>query len=445
MNLWVRRAGLIFGLALFIFACDEPGEINLGLNPDQQNYVTGSVEIPIGVSVGLAESYLVSDTATSTGALLIGRHTDSIFGTVRAEAYAEPWLYEEKLSVGEDAEITSVQLSLILNAFYGYEEGVTGAQRFSVHELTEQIDKERSSSKDKYEYESEPLTEFELQLDSLVSSRTLTKSLSLDFGARILEKFSEVDTVKNDGYIHEFFKGFAFVPDDENDMLFNIDPRQFSTRLTVNYKASNVADTSFHLTFVSNLSYNVEADFTGTELEVLTPGAQPVATTGKGYLNAFSGVYSELDLSPIFALRDSIGPLVINRAEITFGSVPIDSLYPQSAAIDVFNKVLIPYFDQFPFFNPDQILLSRFGNGYLFRMERRANSENKVITYPFPSLEGYLQTVIKVPEVFENELKLVLIPSGYGRSFGRLVFDKDKIKFKLYYSYLKSTSSSTTD
>lgn len=442
MNLWVSRIGLIFGLALFIFACDEPGEINLGLNPDQENFVTGSVDIPIGVNVGLAESYLVSDTATSTGVLLVGMHTDSIFGSVRAEAYAEPWLYEDSIQVSEGAEITSVQLSLVLNAFYGYEEGITSAQKFSVYELTEQIDEERSSSADKYEYESERLTEFEFQLDSLVSSRTLSKSLPLDFGERILEKFAEVDTVKNDGYIHEFFKGFAFVPDEQNDMLFNVDPRQFGTRLTFIYKTNNVADT-FHLTFVSNLSYNIEADFTGTDLEVLTPGAPPVATTAKGYLNALSGVYSELDLSPIFALRDSIGPFVINRAEITFGTVPVDTLYPQSAAIDVFYKRNIPYFDQFPFFNPDQILLSRFGTSFLFRMERRINNDDKVITYPFPSLEAYLQSVVKVSEAFENELKLVLIPSGYGRSFGRLVFNKDNIKLKLYYSYLKNPSSST--
>ena len=51
MKLWVKQTGLILGLALFIFACEEPGEINLGLNPEQENFVISSVEIPVGVAV----------------------------------------------------------------------------------------------------------------------------------------------------------------------------------------------------------------------------------------------------------------------------------------------------------------------------------------------------------------------------------------------------------
>ena len=49
MILWAKRTGLILGLALFIFACDESGQIGLDLDPERGRFLAKYTEIPLDI------------------------------------------------------------------------------------------------------------------------------------------------------------------------------------------------------------------------------------------------------------------------------------------------------------------------------------------------------------------------------------------------------------
>ena len=92
-TLLVKRIGLILGLALLIFACEDPGEIGLELNPENGLFVAKYQDVPLDNSVILYEK-IVSDNATridsfnninSGGRLLVGSFENQQFGKLNSK------------------------------------------------------------------------------------------------------------------------------------------------------------------------------------------------------------------------------------------------------------------------------------------------------------------------------------------------------------------------
>ena len=88
MILWVKRLGLIAGLAFFIFACEETGEIGINLDPERGGFVAKYVEIPLNVSVIQVDTLLTSNRER----VLISRVEDPDFGFVKTNAFSRLYL-----------------------------------------------------------------------------------------------------------------------------------------------------------------------------------------------------------------------------------------------------------------------------------------------------------------------------------------------------------------
>jgi hypothetical protein len=101
MTLWDRRFRLILGLAFFTFACEEPGEIGLELNPENGSFVAKYSEIPVANSIIQYEDIL-SDNSTrinnvtqqpfSGGRMLTGSYSTQDFGKFQSKTFSSLYL-----------------------------------------------------------------------------------------------------------------------------------------------------------------------------------------------------------------------------------------------------------------------------------------------------------------------------------------------------------------
>ncbi|MCK5277175.1 MAG: hypothetical protein KAK04_01535, partial [Cyclobacteriaceae bacterium] len=127
MTLWDRRFGLILGLAFFTFACDEPGEIGLELNPENGTFVAKYSEIPVANSI-IQHEDIFSDNSTrinnitqqrfSDGRLLTGRYSTQDFGKFQSKAFSSLYLGSFGFK-GDDFIFDSLVLSIKVDYLYG--------------------------------------------------------------------------------------------------------------------------------------------------------------------------------------------------------------------------------------------------------------------------------------------------------------------------------------
>ncbi len=464
MNLLDKKTGLILGLALFLFACEEPGEIGLNLSPNTGDFIISSIEIPVTASVGITEPYLVSDTtrqyfnndtiisALNHRIISVGKKTDSDYGNIELTGYCDLVSKSDTLKVPETYTYIESEISIITKNYFGIGP-VYKNQILRIHELDEEVQVENYVST-KYAYKDTPLAELTLDVDTsyLVSSKIFNTILPDEFGKRILDE-AKANLITNKN-LKDYLKGFAFVPDQDNNLLFQIDPKFYESNLTIRFNNGS-QDDSLVFFFSNRPSYSSEVDYTGTELAGLIEN-QPSDVPNNIYLNSVNGTFMEMDLTAIQELKDSIGPMVINTAELIIEDVEVDSLYPISSSftLNAFEKR--PEFD----FSRQSYFLYQFSNGtyndtnlFLYRFDmsltRYAESRNKGLLYVSntvqnkykpvdrnPAFVDFIQDIVATDSRVE-EAKYYLFMDSFGKSFQQLRFNKENIRLKLYFSYLR--------
>lgn len=443
MNLWVKKTGLILGSALLIFACEEPGEIGLDLNPEQERFVLSSVEIPVDVSVGWAEPYLLYDQEDrGLGAINIGKRSDLRFGTVQLEGYSQLVVSRDTVKLPANAAYYKTSVSLYVTNLYVDTADFQREQVVRLHELTEEMDSVNYSNTS-YAYDPEPLGEVKFHLDSMVNGLTARADLSDELGMKIFEELK--DSLLTTADLGKIIKGVAFVPDESNNMLFSLLPfDEITTGIEVQYISGSDTSSARYL-FEGIHSYRVQSDFTGTELAGLQQGGTPANDLEYGYLGAASGLYSTLDFSPVLALRDSLGKMVINNAQVHFFEDALnDSTYKTPTTIFAFDNNANFKLENVSFFgiNLNQgayINSDKIGHAFRFALGAGLDKDkNRIYTIAsqYAGFNNYIQNLVsgKLPE---DQAKLIITPSAFGRSFHELAFNKNAVRLKIYFSYLK--------
>ena len=467
MNLLVKKTGLILGLALFLFACEEPGEIGIQLSPDAGDFVVSSMEVPIKASSGIAEPFLVTDTLTRVigkdttitalnhRLISVGKYHDDYFGTIEATGYCGLVLRGDTSKVSPSAVYKETEISILTKNFFGVGP-VYQNQFLSVYELEDTITIENYSSS-VYPISDNALGEITMDIDTsyLINNKVFTSFLSDEFGERIFNAAKE-DTITNFN-INEYVKGLAFLSDVNNELIFQIDPNFFESNITIRYTEGSSED-SLVFFFTRRPTYSIERDFTGTELVGLSENV-PSDMTQNIYLNSMNGAFMELDLTAVQALRDSLGPMVINTAELYFEDAYVDSLYRVSSGITLNAYEATSDFDfaRQSFFKTGSAS-SEFYTGinisqYRFSMSisRDQDNRNNALVYVSstvaneytpasgrsPAFIDFIQSIVATNSKVENA-KYYLFLDTYGKSFQQIRFDKDKIRLKLYFSYLRN-------
>lgn len=456
MTLWDRRFGLILGLAFFTFACEEPGEIGLELNPENGTFVARYDEIQIPTSVIEYEDIL-SDNSTridkltqrpiTGGRLLTGDYSTQDFGRFQSKAFSSLYLSASGFNPGDSAVLDSLIFSIKVDYLYGEQGNFIGNKRILVHELDEEIKIDSVYlTKNSTSYIEEPIGEFNFDISSFDSIRVdtvFTTRLSDELGQRFLDKaITDTLTYNNNIAFRKFFDGIALVSDEVNGVVAGIHAENTSTFIQLYYH--DLEDTS-SFTYImqgwdslgvniTRYYNNITLDKSGSPIEGIPDFHTDFQTSnGLSYIQASSGIFTKLNIGTYLDFLDTIDHLVINRAELI---IPVenynDYLEPSgSGSIDLYITDINNKFVEVTDTIRNSITYVTAGR-ILFSKE---DSENK--GQFVGNVTDYIQSLTS--STSSDTLLLVGQSSLWNSviNVNQMVTIKDDIQLNVYYSTLK--------
>jgi hypothetical protein len=366
-TLSARTHWLIIGLVFSLFACEDPGEIGLNINPENGVFVARYVEIPIESKV-VQHRDIISDNTTRIdrtrtkrpvdevtieGRFLVGKMTTPETGEMRSTAYTGLYLNSIGFTGVDDANNAYTFDSLKMFARVEYYSGsnLSSSQKIRIHELLDSlIIDSLYLTRSEQAYNAQVLGTFDMDLtsfDSTVVDTVYSVRLADELGQRFMDEVQR-DTMafSSNPEFRKFFYGFAFVPDESNDVIAGIHAESNSTFVRM-YFHSALDTTS--LDFIFDNGYNEQGDLlnkyfnritlnkSGTPVDVITDYYREYETNDAySYIQGSSGILTKLDMSAFFQLQDTVASLVINRAELT---VPVKAFQPTlvpSTSLDLY-------------------------------------------------------------------------------------------------------------
>lgn len=440
MNLWVKKLGLISGLALLFFSCEDPEEIGLELNPDAGKFKSAYAEIPVQVGQIQAEPYFVTDTVTSAdisnqtfpslSKLIIGRSVDQDFGTTKATAFTQVELTGDSIVINEDATLATIELKLLVNDIYGQSPTFGEEQIFYVHELNEEID-DISTSDDQYQMSSQPLAQFSINSDSAIMDTVVYVTLPDSLGQRFIDNAKDESNghFRNNENFTKFFKGLAIVPDENNTLLMEVSPGSQNSYLRLGYDDSEGGDSLYFNMANANRSNYIESDRTGTPISNINSTNEPDFSLDKLYLKAGLGLMGYVNINDIYNIKDTAQGFVVNRAELVIDEeLDFDTLKWVPTSLSVYLAR-----DDFNFKNLSLPWRVSSFYSYQFNASDTTRAINHYLTPSSVNLAAYFNSMVATQE----EPALYITPSPYATSVAQTILDKKNLKLRLYFSYLK--------
>jgi hypothetical protein len=461
MTLWDRKFGLIIGLALFTFACEEPGEIGLNINPENGTFVSRFFEIPLENTIVQHED-IFSDNATridvssqdpvSDGRFLVGKFSNPDFGTLEATAYSAFNLSKFGF---KSAGFTYDSLVMHIRVDYLYGSNFLGNKRISVYELTEELKLDSLYlTKNSTPYSIDPVGEFNFDVslfDTTFVDTVYTTRLSDELGMRFFDR-AQTDTMtyQNNGEFRSFFNGLALVPDENNGMVASIHAESSSTFMRLHLH--DAEDTTFFdfivegyiidTIYVENDTlykgvnitkyYNsIKLDKSGSPIAGI-PGYYTDFETDNEltYIQGSAGVFTKLNFNKYHEFLDTVKNLVINRAELVVPVAPYNDYIDPSVSLSLYltdenNGFVINETDSLKlrYQTYGRVTYSEFSN------ENRGEYTGDITSYIQELTSGAI-----------DDTFLFLGQPGLENSVltvNQTAIEKDKIFLRVYYSSLK--------
>ena len=485
MNLWVNRLGQLamLAVALFFFSCEDETSL-LGFKNPTSTFDLRYVEIELDTRQLLDTNLRSSNLyyGGETNRFLLGQFNDPAFGQITGSTYSQ-YLILDYAKLPEGAQLKSGELNLTFDFYlYGYpDEEVWYDQTLTVYPLLDSLNERR---KREYHFgrevaydEANPLGTLEFQLkkedfDDLIDenkTKTVTIPLSQAFAQSIFnDALNYRDKAGKDGATiqdsaivfypnewHKRFPGLAIVPTGaENNLVYGVSGA--SSRLVLNYKTATKDSLKLSFGFADKdymMSYNrLQADRSGKELEILVPNV--LADLDKRYLQSGLGLVTHIDLSKVLAFADTIPNVLIQSATLTIDGVE-DSYYtpPASLSMRAFNAT--NFVEKYYGTAQDRLDVDRY-KGFIYPdltlggvvvdydsavFLRNDLLSGAVLTYNDDkkqyagAIGGYVQEAIKGYNGRTPYFNFVIYPSSPlpTKSVNRAVFDKNKVKLKIYY------------
>jgi hypothetical protein len=343
MNLWAKSLRqLCFAVALFFFSCeDENSFLGFPTERGNQKFNVSFIEIPLPSSTVLIDS-IPTDNRTAASVVQIGKYFDPLMGPVTATAYLQ-FVPIAAPVIPATAVYDSVTVQFRYN-FYGY--GFTGEQthRFTIHELTDTLDRyTRHEFDNTIGYDPTPIGEFSktVRYDSLkeqlglaTGQDTLLVTARI-FGAtgirmfRLLQSYpfsgpnSQLVASEYRDFINTV-KGIAVVPT-ENNGIVGIRILDGFSKVTLHYhnlnSSSGAVDTLARTSIFNSPSFtNISIDRSASELGALTYYQNmPPSTFGTRYAQSGAPVVTRIDLDSFYQFADTVENVIINEAELVLG------------------------------------------------------------------------------------------------------------------------------
>ncbi len=265
----------------------------------------------------------------------------------------------------------------------------------------------------------------------------------------------------------ETFNGFALVPNQSN-IVMGFNPSKVRTRLTIYFSYVDDSGTTRHARYNMSLANPLCASFTKIETNrgssLLSGLTQPYSEFDLGdsytYLQSGSGIFTRLDLTPVYNFFDTIASPLLNSAEIYIPALSTSernhfgkpkSLYYVMAEDNnkfrrAFTTVALTDSTSAPTTN-DAVQTQYYVEfGENFSVHARGDDTNGL---KIPLTDDANGTFYKgyMTEFFQYQLRLpsknltrykyaALIPSDapHGKSLNGITLKGDQIKLRVYYS-----------
>jgi hypothetical protein len=427
MNLLARiNIGLIVVLALFFEACEEPSAIGLELTGDPNRIGVYYQEIELNTSLINNDSLFT----LSVVRLLAGETYNPDFGTLTATAYTQFGYGGIKPNIPDSAEYDSLVLDVRND--YAYGQGIVTDQRFTLHELFEDLyDTAAYFSFSSAEYDPVPIATadflFPERKDTLLSFR-----IDDSFGQRLFESVKDTNVVDPEDVstLLELFKGFAIVSDLGNNSVMGINVINDSTVLRLYYTYNDSTyNYPFSLRGVANFN-QILTTRTGSPLQGIEDKyyQEFIPENEKAYIQSGANLVTKLDFGPLLEFFDTIDYATISQCiiNITIDEPGFNELPPSS--------VLFYYANE----NNKRI---RVGGGFLGIFAEgttdllRAVYDEATLKYTAP-ITIFTDNLI---QGHSTDTTVLVYPPEFGitNTVNQFIVRPDKIVLEIYYSRVK--------
>jgi hypothetical protein len=485
MNLWAKRIGQLTSLsvALFFFCCEDEANL-LGYKNPNSKFEASYVEIPLESSVLLLDSQHTSNFfyQNETNRLLVGQYADEKLGQITANAFTQ-FFTNSTAKLAADAAYDSVTLTLVLDKYHYGSRQVSSQQSISVYELNDSLSLfNRKNYFNRSEIPVKPTVlgtkSFIVDPDSLdyyTGSRsqdsTFTVTLPLDaaFGQRIFEsalRWRDSVSADDDTFVRfsKFTKAFygLALKSDAGDKILGIST---SSYVSVHYHTAK--DTSeFNLGFFSVANFSqIKNDLSTTELAGLTQYAQDFyPADNMRYIQSGTGIYTKLDFGKFFEFADTVPNVIITSAEVSIepisdpgqrtppGNYILRLLKPNNF-IERYASKSIQDSTDLLFYNPSfpahtgTLRVDVGANPYIdsdSALFVNGDDNSPLLEYSSTdkSINGnfalFFQQLSRVRENKRRFQYFLLNPAApavpNSKSVNRVIFPKDNVKLKIYYT-----------
>ena len=302
MTLLAKLQRLVLSaIVLFLLGCQNGENEELELDPGNAETQVLFQEFDLATTSILVDSLRTDGTSQ----LIVGANTDSVFGEVSVNAYAELAYRNGTVPVDTlrpESGTLYLEITDILSS------GAFVDQELEVRLTTEPI------------FESAVyLSDDELETSETVIARwplvvgSTDSLVSIDLEFSFIERFWS--TVRSSNNISELDYGIEIRPSDPNGGMAAIEINADSSFLEI--LSRDVQDSSYLTFFVlENQAHNIERDRAGSALEGLSITGDETDASGISYINSMAGIYTKVDLSPFQDFIDNNPTAIINNATL---------------------------------------------------------------------------------------------------------------------------------
>ena len=252
-------------------------------------------------------STVLSDSLATSGDTVcqIGHRKDELWGEITASFYAE---YEvPSASFSEDIEYQYDSITIRLYSSGNYFGDTLATQQIHMYPLTKNISLDDSNylyNTSTVQYSDNPLASFSFTPTPGMCNKELEIRLPDTWGKEWFNLLLEDSRqMESQDFFHDYFKGIAFIPNENDDCINGFQVNDSSLCITIYYHAITETTTENTLVFntSSTLIFNkVIYDRSNTPIAKLESGYDNAIQTSESkhqaYLQGMTGMYINIDI-----------------------------------------------------------------------------------------------------------------------------------------------------
>lgn len=316
-------SGLALLLIPFFFACEDPGELGVQVDSNNQNIAVKDTTISIPLSTILIDSLRTNQFTT----MLVGNAEDSVTGSVQCTAYTQ---YSPASGTLPDdtLDFVSAYIRFKINEVRTTDNILSG--HIDVHESDDTLyNQVIYLAKRKIDYNPTPITgvDYNINIDTDSILTIPMNDLGLELYNQLVR--ADQDSAFKDSLQQNrlYYQPLVFNTTSSNSGLMSLSLSNDTTALYIEMK-SPTSDSTYYYRYRFNGRghfTNIERSKSGSKLSTLVDEYSSEHSGGYAYGSMVDGIFAKLDLAPVKAFMEANPGLIVNNARININNTDYGS------------------------------------------------------------------------------------------------------------------------